>query len=508
MPERVVAMNISVIDWISQHLGPGLVTLSLLGLLYLRDAEQRADIRSSLLMALGVLLLASTLQLLHPFVTLPLPANVVQEVVTIATGLVVLRMWGLISFYLLLPLAKVRPPRIVNDIVMVLCYVGWGFVRLHLAGMDLGQIVTTSAVITGIIAFSMQDTLGNLLAGVAIQLDNSIHVGDWVQVDTVGGRVVEINWRATSIETRNWETVVVPNSQLLKSRFMVLGKRRNAPQQWRRWVWFELTLDTLPNQIITLVEAAMHETDIPGVSKEPPPSCVLMKIEQGLGHYAVRYWLTDLPNDDGTDSKVRALIDAALRRHDRRLSPPIFNILMTKEHEQLDARHKRHTAERMARLRSLPLFAMLGEDELVQLADQLKFTPFVNGDIMLRQGEVPEWLFIIASGEAEMFATTPAGKAITLGMLKSGNFFGETGLLTGEPYPYSVRARGNVECYRVNQDMFQQVFLQREELVDELSRALEARMEEQQHIAELMDQEAPPPSGEILSKLRALFGLQ
>ncbi len=38
--------------------------------------------------------------------------------------------------------------------------------------MALGEIVTTSAVITAVIAFSMQDTLGNLLAGVSIQLDN------------------------------------------------------------------------------------------------------------------------------------------------------------------------------------------------------------------------------------------------------------------------------------------------------------------------------------------------
>ncbi len=188
--------------------------------------------------------------------------------------------------------------------------------------MALGEIVTTSAVITAVIAFSMQDTLGNLLAGVSIQLDNSIAIGDWLQVETTQGRVVEINWRATTIETRNWETVVIPNSHLLKQRFTVLGRRQNAPLQWRRWVWFDITLDTLPTQIIALVEQSLRETRIRHVSASPQPDCLLMNVENGIARYAVRYWLTDLAVDDPTDSAVRTLIDAALRRNDRRLTPP------------------------------------------------------------------------------------------------------------------------------------------------------------------------------------------
>lgn len=148
---------------------------------------------------------------------------------------------GILLFEFLLPLCHVRIPRIIADIVITIGYIGWGLFRLYASGMALGEIVTTSAVITAVIAFAMQDTLGNLLAGVSIQLDNSIAIGDWLQVDTTCGRVVEINWRATTIETRNWETVVIPNSHLLKQRFTVLGRRRGEPLQWRRWVWFDLT---------------------------------------------------------------------------------------------------------------------------------------------------------------------------------------------------------------------------------------------------------------------------
>jgi len=86
----------------------------------------------------------------------------------------------------------------------------WGFVWLRLAGVDPTNLFATSAVITAVLAFSMQDTLGNVLGGVTLQLDNSLRVGDWVRVDDISGRVADVHWRFTAIETRNKELVMVP----------------------------------------------------------------------------------------------------------------------------------------------------------------------------------------------------------------------------------------------------------------------------------------------------------
>ena len=111
-----------------------------------------------------------------------------------------------------LPLVGSQPPRIAEDLTIVAVYVVYGFAQLRGAGLDLSSLVTTSAILTAVVAFAMQDTLGNVLAGVAVQLDNSVRIGDWIRLDTVSGRVRDIRWRSTLIETRNWETVVVPNS--------------------------------------------------------------------------------------------------------------------------------------------------------------------------------------------------------------------------------------------------------------------------------------------------------
>lgn len=71
--------------------------------------------------------------------------------------------------------------------------------------MDPTSLFATSAVITAVLAFAMQDTLGNVLGGVALQLDNSLRVGDWVKLDDVSGRVTDVLWRFTAVGTRNHE---------------------------------------------------------------------------------------------------------------------------------------------------------------------------------------------------------------------------------------------------------------------------------------------------------------
>ncbi|MBV8048072.1 MAG: mechanosensitive ion channel [Paludibacterium sp.] len=495
--------------WVTQHWLWLLLTLALMALIYIRSRHSRAHIRTSLLLMLLLLLVGLDMRYQVLSLDVHVPVNIQTSLVDVATGLLIIRVWGQIAFKLVLPLMRLRPPAIVADLVNSLCYLVWGAIRLHVAGMALGEIVTTSALLTAVIAFALQDTLGNLMAGIAVQLDSTLRVGDWVELDTVSGKITEISWRATSVETRNWETVVIPNSLLVKNRIVVLGKRRGAAVQWRRWIWFDLSLETLPAQIIDLIEKSLRETRIPHVAKTPPPNCVLMKMENGIARYAVRYWLTDLLMDDLTDSSIRTQIDAVLRRNNRRMAPPVYNVLMTQEEYATDSRRKRHSEERMMHLRRLSLFQMLGEEELHLLADQLKFTPFVAGDTMLEQGEIPDWLFVLVTGEADMLVSQAGHEPVLLKKLSPGGFFGEMGLLTGEPSPYTVRAVSPVECYRIGRDTFQSVFLAREELVNSLTDALRNRAQEQQHrLEELHLKASMRTEGAVRATLRRFFGLE
>ncbi len=439
----------------------------------------------------------------------PKVSAVLQQTLGLGMGLAMIRLTSMAVFRLLLPALRTSPPRILEDIAASIGYVALGLVQLRYAGLDLSQIVTTSAVITAVVAFSLQDTFGNLLGGVALQFDQAYEIGDWIKVDDVVGRVVDISWRATSLETRNWETVVVPNSILMKSKFAVLGKRENAPLQWRRWVWFDVSLDVLPGTVIETVNKALNDTPIEGVSNEPAPNCLLMDFQNGTARYAARYWLTDLMRDDPTDATIRYHIDASLRRQGIRIASPQHNVVMIKENEKtIDARHRKHRNERLTALRKMDLFSHLTDTELETLADRLIYAPFVAGEVITHQGAIAHWLYILKTGRVDITLQDEHG-AHKIGELESGDFFGEMGLLTGAARSATVVARTNVECYRLDKASFQSILLSREELAEHLSNVLEKRMASRHATAVVTSNiPTPPRQRELLNRIRQFFGME
>jgi hypothetical protein len=145
-------------------------------------------------------------------------------------------------------------------------------------------------VITAVLAFSMKDTLGNVLGGVVLQLDQSIRVGDWVRLEDVSGRVVEIRWRHTAIETRNRETVVVPNSWLMTNRFTVIGSRADPRPLWRRWVRVNVDLAASPTAVCAALERPCATPTFP--TSSATASAVLLEIGPRYGS-ALRYFLSN-----------------------------------------------------------------------------------------------------------------------------------------------------------------------------------------------------------------------
>jgi CRP-like cAMP-binding protein/small-conductance mechanosensitive channel len=475
------------------------------------------DDRKSLLNTLGFFLICLCGQfvsgLLHGL-ELERAAAVLHETFIIGGGIALIRLWGLLVFRVILPLVKLSPPRIAEDIFVIIAYVAWGLVRLRYAGLDLSGIVATSAMITAVVAFSMQDTLGNILGGLALQLDNSIQIGDWIKVDDIAGRVVDIRWRSTLVETRNWETVVFPNSQLMKNKFLVLGRRSDQPVQWRRWVWFNVGLDTAPSKVISVVEEAIQQTDIANVAKTPLPNCVLMDMDnKGYARYALRYWLTDLMIDDPTDAAIRWHIMTALQRAGIKLALEERSIHITKENEKHEeVLHQREVQLRMKTLRRVELLAQMTDNELRVLAERLRYAPFAKGNIIARQGAVSHWLYIIINGEADVFLETPEGGRRVIRTLGKGDFFGEMGVMTGAPRAASVVARTDVECYRLDKDAFEEILRGRPAIAEEVSNILATRRAELDSALQQIDEaglqkELAQRRGELLVTIRRFFGL-
>ena len=113
---------------------------------------------------------------------------------------------------------------------------------------------------------------------------------------------------------------------------------------------------------------------------------------------------------------------------------------MIKENEnwRTAADHK-EMARRVDAIRSTVLFANLPAEEQQALAAHLVHAPFAAGDIITSQGNVAHWLYLIIRGEAKVLMDSPKGR-IQISTLRDGAFFGEMGMLTGEPRSATVVA--------------------------------------------------------------------
>jgi CRP-like cAMP-binding protein len=409
---------------------------------------------------------------------------------------------------------RVSPPRIAEDIFIIIAYIAWGMVRLRYAGLDLGSIVATSAMITAVVAFAMQDTLGNILGGLALQLDNSIQVGDWIKVDDLVGRVVDIRWRSTLVETRNWETVVFPNSQLMKNKFLVLGRRSDQAVQLRRWIWFGVSLDVTPSKVVNAVEGAILQAEINNVAKRPAPNCVLMEMDKGYARYALRYWLADLGCDDATDGAVRWHVYTALKRAGIKLAVEEQNVHYIRENEKYEeATQQRDLLRRVKTLKRVELFKQMTDDELHKLAARLKYAPFAKGNVITKQGtDAQYWLFIIINGEVEVYLEAANGEKRRLNVLTKGDFFGEMSLMTGAPRLASVIATTDVECYRLNKGAFEEIMRDRPSIAEEISNILverRAQLDSAMQVLneEPLDKQINRQHNEVLAAVKRFFGL-
>jgi len=436
------------------------------------------------------------------------------ELFLVGAGVALIRLAGLFVFRVLLPRLRLITPRILEDILVILAYVAWVLVRLRYAGVELSGILATSAVITAVLAFAMQDTLGNILGGLALQLDNSIGIGDWVRLDDLTGRVTDIRWRYTAVETRNGETVIIPNSQLMKNRFVVVGSRSQGGEKWRRWVFFHVDYDVPPGRVIDLAEQACVGAEIANVAADPAPSCVLMEFGAGYGRYALRYWMIDPQPDDVTDSRVRIHVFAALQRAGIRPAAPEQSLHVVKEGERRRAAlHLREVDRRSQALHSVELFASLTGDELKSVAERLVYAPFARGDVIMRQGAVAHWLYLLVEGEAEVWLEFGDQPRRLLSVLTAGSVFGERGMLTGEPRRATITARTDVECYRLDKVGFQDIIQSRPEIAEALSHVLAQRDVQFVLAMKSFDEKESAPHrahnrASILANIRDFFALR
>ncbi|HET9624404.1 MAG TPA: mechanosensitive ion channel family protein [Kofleriaceae bacterium] len=423
-----------------------------------------------------------------------------------------------LAMAIMLPAVGVDLPMIASDLIVGVGYVVVTLAILARHGVNPTSAMVSGAVVSAVLAISLQSTLGNVVGGVALQLDGSIREGDWIQLENgKQGKVRAVRWRHTVLETRDYSTIIVPNAQLLANSITILGKRDGRAVPQRMKVWFNVDFRFPPSRVIRVVTDALLAAPIDNVADEPKLNVVCNDLSQdgreGIASYVVRYWIKDITSDESTNSRVRARIVSALQRAQIPLAVGSTAITVESKDQPRTPRLTEHELDdRLVALKTVQLFRSLTDAELRTLAAGMSLAIYVAGEVITRQGAAGNWLYVMTLGTAEVRTNVEPEHQVVVAQLAAPDFFGEMSLMTGEPRTADVVAIGDVDCFRLGKETFETVLLARPEIAIELSDKLATRRVELIAAREGLDASSKRARQEserarILGGIRAFFAL-
>src|SRR5205814_4159185 len=136
------------------------------------------------------------------------------------------------------------------------------------------KFVTTSAVGAVVAGLALQDTLGNLVAGLAIQVEKPFRLGHWIRLGEWEGEVAEITWRAVKVRTRDGNQVIIPNGELSKSALVNYSEPASPTR-------IHVEVGAAYEHPPSAVKAAIQETlaNEPLVLHVPPPQVAVVAFD-------------------------------------------------------------------------------------------------------------------------------------------------------------------------------------------------------------------------------------
>ncbi len=126
-------------------------------------------------------------------------------------------------------------------------------------------------------------------------------------------------------------------------------------------------------------------------------------------------------------------------------------------------------------LKEVPLFEFLDDHERSELAAQLDSVRFSAGEPVFNYGDPGDAIYVISSGEVEIFFKNDTGERIVLEVATRGDFFGELSLLDNGYRSASVLALQDTEALRLDRDDLKKFLMLRPEASMDLLAAMGRR---------------------------------
>jgi len=410
---------------------------------------------------------------------------------------------GVVFIYLVDERVRSKIPNLLRGMIRWLLAVTLLFIILHInLKVDLTPLIATSAALTFVVGMAMQDVLGNLFAGLALNIEKPFSLGDWVMINQKTGLVMDMSWRATRIKTFSDNYVIIPNSEISKDEIINYSHPTTIHA---RELKVGVSYSTPPNKVKELMALVMNET--PEIMKKPEPRVWLVEYGDFAIIYRMKFWIDGYSHLFAIEDSLMSRLWYIFQRNDIQIPFPIRDVRIRQEAPSLQE------GEIFERLKNLPLFDSVPEREIRILSVGLKPMLFARGEILVRQGDPGNSLFVIEKGSVSAYIRDRKGRQVPVTHLEQGMFFGDFSLLTGSPRRATITADSDTVVFEIEKERFAPILEKNARIAEKLSKNLEEHQRQDLEAMERSGTKAsfegePLSSNKILQNIKNFFGLK
>ena len=359
----------------------------------------------------------------------------------------------------------------------------------------LSTVLATSSIVAVVLGFALQNTVADLLSGLALSIEQPFRIGDRIDVgDRAAGRVVEMNWRATHLLSNTGDLIVVPNSSLSRGR--IVNHDSPVAPVHRAFITIKLSNDESPARAMDVLRtAAMRAT---GVLAKPAPRVEIAAYSEWAIDYKILFYFKDW----GDETKIASAVYDAVWSH---LSwagithPSPRTVMAELPSTAGEGRSL------PALLRQIPVFEHLTDEDRIELANQLHVRRIPGGSAMIEQGAEGRSLFVVRDGIFDIRVRAADGTDRIVKRLYPGDYVGEASLLTGAPRNATVEAVTSSVVYEIDKAHFEPFLRAQPDMADRLAAAIVARSSERDAVNAPVNGAAHTALALMASQIRAFF---
>ncbi len=175
-------------------------------------------------------------------------------------------------------------------------------------GLNLSAVFAASAVLLVGIGFGLQNIAQNFISGLIVLIEQPIRQGDFIKAGDTYGTVDDIGLRATRVITRDYVTVIVPNSQLITATVV----NHSTPTSLLRVrVQLGVAYGSDTSKVSQVLLRVAKEN--PRILLDPPAEVRFDNFGSSTLDFSLLAWIANARDDLRITSELRFAIDAAFR---------------------------------------------------------------------------------------------------------------------------------------------------------------------------------------------------